>query len=129
MTMYYIIGQGGDDILTPGSGYDILSGGEGKDLYYLSDTVIIQNYAKDKATDGIVMTNINMLNLVYSKNNDDLIIQCADVEYPIFIDGSKLTVIIKGWYSSDLYRHVMIDTADGIVQSSTLEHAIWSRSC
>jgi len=35
-----LVGQGGDDTLIPmpGGGYDILNGGKGKDLYYLSDT-------------------------------------------------------------------------------------------
>ena len=40
----------------PGSGYDILNGGKGKDLYYLSDTndmVIIQHYAREKAIDEV----------------------------------------------------------------------------
>jgi len=41
---------------------------------------------------------------------------------PVTIDESKPTVVIKGWYISDLYHHGIIETADGMIQPVMVEH-------
>ncbi|XP_065916665.1 uncharacterized protein [Dysidea avara] len=119
-----LVGQGGVDHLVPGSGYDILNGGNGNDTYNLTaanGTVTIQNYADDEALDKIIMTYTNTSNLVIERSIDDLVIEVINVKYPVFIDGSKPSVVIKGWYVGSLYRHAYIEAEDGTIQFGTLE--------
>ena len=123
-----LIGQGGDDTLIPGSGYDILNGGNGTDTYDLSaanGTVIIQNYAKDGILDRVIMTYAKMSSLFYVKNNNDLIIQATNIQYPYFIDASKPNVVVKDWYvCQQLYQHLYVDAEDGRIATNTVyQHA------
>ncbi len=120
-----LVGQGGDDYLAPGSGYDVLNGGNGKDTYDLATangTVILYNYATDQAMDKVIMTYSTTSNLRYEKAGNDLVIRVINVQYPVFVDVTKPTVIFKGWYiDSRLYHHAYINTADGKIESRLLK--------
>ena len=119
-----LVGQGGNDYLVPGSGYDILNGGNGVDTYNLAaanGTVIIRNYAEDEAVDKMIMTYTNASNLIFEKANNDLVIEVINIDYPVFVDGSKPSVVIKGWYIGSLYHHVYVETKDKTVQFGTIE--------
>ena len=120
-----LVGRGGDDYLAPGSGYDILNGGNGNDTYDLAaanGTVTLYNYATDRAWDKVIMTYTNMSHLRYEKAGNDLIVRVINIQYPVFYDGTKPTVIFKGWFiDSRLYHHAYIDTTDGRIESKFLK--------
>ena len=119
-----LVGQGGDDYLAPGSGYDLLKGGSGNDTYDLAaanGTVIISNFAKDRALDKVIMTYTNMSNLRYEKAGNDLVIRVINTQYLVFYDGTKPTVIFKGWYIDTKYHHAYVETADGRIESKFLK--------
>ena len=54
------------------------------------------------------------MTMILSYNSLTLLIQ-------FLLMVTKPTVILKGYYISDLYRHIIIETADGIIQSNSLE--------
>ena len=120
-----LVGRGGDDYLAPGSGYDILNGGNGNDTYDLAaanGTVTLYNYATDRAWDKVIMTYTNMSHLRYERVGNDLIVRVINIQYPVFYDGTKPTVIFKGWFiDSRLYHHAYIDTTDGRIESKFLK--------
>ena len=60
--------------------------------------------------------------LRYEKAGDDLVVRVINTQYPVFYDGTKPTVIFKGWFiDSRLYHHAYIDTADGRIESKILK--------
>ena len=120
-----LVGLGGNDLLLPGTGYDILNGGKGNDTYLLDSakgTVTIVNYATDGALDKASMTYANMADLRYEKVGNDLVVRSIDIRYPVFFDEQQPTVIFKDWFvDSVLYHHVYIQANDGMIKLEALE--------
>ena len=58
---------------------------------------------------------MNASNLVFEKASNDLVIEVINIDYPVFVDGSKPSVAIKGWYIGSLYHHVYVETKDSSV--------------
>lgn len=119
-----LVGQGGNDYLVPGSGYDILNGGNGNDTYDLATangTVVVYNYATDRALDRLIMTYTITSNLRYEKAGNNLVIRVINTQYPVFYDGTKPTVIFRDWFiDARKYHHAYIETADGRIEAKYL---------
>ncbi len=93
------IGGAGDDQLGGDLGNDYLNGGEGNDIYVFrpnSGQDTINNYTTDQGVDWLIFTDdITSERLVYTRNNDDLIIT---------INDSTDQVTVLNWFVSADYH-------------------------
>ena len=111
-----LVGQGGNDHIVPGSGYDILNGGNGNDTYNItgeSGTVIIDNYATDKALDVVEMRYADISQIWYEITKQDVILRVINSQYPVFYDGKKPTVVFINFLSNATYQHIRLRDANG----------------
>ena len=77
-------GREGNDTLIAYDGYDILIGGEGKDVYNLveaSGTKVIMNYARDRVMDSIDLSFVASKKMRFERHADDLIIRLVSSFY------------------------------------------------
>ncbi|XP_078528944.1 uncharacterized protein LOC144806458 [Lissotriton helveticus] len=106
----YLSGEGGSDLILPMGGSDVLHGGEGSDIYYLREATglkRIDNFSKDKAMDMIyfgTVGNDEIKHIQFRKLEDDLEITFPNGTDTDFLEG----VLIKNWFKSVHYRHVLI---------------------
>ena len=102
-----LTGNGGNDQLYTGkSGYDVLDGGNGSDIYswnYVvtsfasvsTSTMIIQNYATDGAIDTI--ENDVTINTRSEIGFDyDLVIRPINQQHPVFYESSPIIIRLEG---------------------------------
>ncbi len=95
-----IIGEAGDDILMDGEGDDFLAGGDGNDTYVFSgdfDQARINNYGAHFDTDTIRFEGINIEDLWFSREGEDLLIKVAETDNHVWVrmwfrDGDPRTV-------------------------------------
>lgn len=87
-----------------GDNYKISNKKISADNIYTFDSYSQSSMINDKSGDDIIQTNVDMLNLVFSKNNDNLVIQN--------IEGSN-NVTVTDWYTSPSNQIESIITDDG----------------
>jgi Ca2+-binding RTX toxin-like protein len=105
-----IDGGDGDDTLEGGVGSDYLSGGYGADIYVFSQGSgqdFIYDYDTSGSKDTVVFDD-NLLNIVFSRDNNDLKIL-----------SNNDTVTVNHWYSSSSYQIEEFKAANGSVLSNT----------
>ncbi|SMF41161.1 PAN/Apple domain-containing protein [Pseudobacteriovorax antillogorgiicola] len=107
-----LVGNERDNILDPGAtgdkGFDMLRGENGSDIYKLhsSNRIMIDNYAIDQKTDTIIIParfkdlSIQDLGFLFSES--------------LVLSGPNIMVIVKNWFSDELYRHAVFQSSDGI---------------
>ena len=132
-----LTGKGGDDQLYTGkSGYDILNGGNGSDVYswnhavssfssVSTSTMIVQNYATDGKVDTIDndITIHNRSEIGFEKTGYDLVIRPINKKYPVFYEFNPI-IILKAWFHPDhpaLYRHLKMKLADELLDCDRME--------
>ncbi|XP_068117748.1 uncharacterized protein [Hyperolius riggenbachi] len=105
----YLNGGGGSDLIQPMGGYDVLHGGEGRDVYNLIDstgTKMINNFAKDGKEDLIYVDNSETLEIIGLKSDSD-----REITFYYNKESEpRLRVLVKNWYKSGDYRHLQVKT-------------------
>ncbi|XP_068117817.1 uncharacterized protein [Hyperolius riggenbachi] len=105
----YLNGGGGSDLIQPMGGYDVLHGGEGRDVYNLIDstgTKMINNFAKDGKEDLIYVKESETLEIIGLKSDSD-----REITFYYNKESEpRLRVLLKNWYKSGDYRHLQVKT-------------------
>ncbi|XP_072278607.1 uncharacterized protein [Pyxicephalus adspersus] len=107
----YLSGGGGNDLIQPMGGYDVLHGGEGRDVYNLIDamgTKMINNFAMDGQEDLIYFDHSDLLQITRSRSNDNQ-------ELSFFYrteSQARLQIMLKNWYKSEKYQHLAFKDFD-----------------
>lgn len=108
-----ITGNNQDNIIMPGGigpeGFDILTGGGGKDTYLLvaNSRNLIDNHADDRKLDTIVIP------FAY----DDLVLEKLDFIFAdsLVISASNFQLIVKNWFTDEANRHAVFISKDGVI--------------
>ena len=101
-------GNSGNDTIITYSGYDIIVGGQGKDLYNLttaSGWKIINNYATDEKADILKLGKVTQKPCYYSFKND--LYAHFELAY-----NKNVDLVIKQWYRGNVFQHISFKYTD-----------------
>ncbi|TDH13362.1 hypothetical protein EPR50_G00056840 [Perca flavescens] len=104
----FLYGNGENNIIDGGGGYDWLIGREGEDMYIVKvrkqSLVSIINYSKDTKTDlAIIEANLHTFRVEVM---DDHVFLNA------FHDNTSISVVLMNWFRSAADRHLFVVTKD-----------------
>ncbi|XP_038559130.1 uncharacterized protein LOC119891503 isoform X2 [Micropterus salmoides] len=105
-----LIGNGENNLMDGGGGWDRLIGGEGEDTYIVKDrkqsTVEIENYSRDNKTDlAIIEANLYTFKVIV--DGDDVVLKAVH-------DNIAVIVTLVNWFRSPADRHLLFVTKDPI---------------
>ncbi|KAF1389803.1 hypothetical protein PFLUV_G00077330 [Perca fluviatilis] len=103
-----LIGNGENNLIDGGGGYDWLIGREGEDMYIVKvrkqSLVWIQNYSKDNKTDLVIIeANLHTFGVLVAGDH---------VFLNAFHDNTPVRVILDNWFRSAADRHLLVVTKD-----------------
>ncbi|KAM3611634.1 uncharacterized protein V6R79_021860 [Siganus canaliculatus] len=108
-----MMGNSNNNLLDPGSGGALMSGGEGKDTYIIrngdGDGLLIENFAEDQKMDT-VLVDVDFLDggritLDSSENN---------VTVTVTNKGDQVQIQLLNYNSGSQYQHVDFQSSDGV---------------
>ncbi len=111
---YNLYGKDGDDKFFLGPQQTLISGDNGKDLYYIQPSggkTIIDNFAIDDLSDTLYF-NVSFNNIKCNRDDWDLVIGFCDTHL----------VRLKHWFNheqDEFYQHIYIISNDGIIMEAT----------
>ena len=124
---YNLYGKDGDDKFFLGPQQTLISGDNGKDLYFIQPSggrSIIDNFAIDEEMDTLYF-NVSFENIKCNRHNWDLLIGFCDSHF----------IILRNWFNhekNEFYRHLNILSKDGIIMEpteTTINNGEYSISC
>ncbi|WP_342260183.1 hypothetical protein [Candidatus Tisiphia endosymbiont of Metellina segmentata] len=112
---YYHFGSDGKDVITLDKHTQFALGGEGSDIYIVSNdmdmgTVIIDNGSRHKELDVLMVQSIDNVSLVSQGNNLNILIKKTN-GHLVKIDN----IIIRNYFAAHWYKHLLLVDQEGKV--------------